>query len=81
VGVVTNASLFNELIKCASDGLLPDGREAAIVPFKQPPSICQCGGVLQKARNSRMIKTMNSFVVKEHDAFEMWRMRMGRTLS
>src|SRR4051812_26804943 len=29
--------LIQELMKCATDGLIPDGREAAIIPFKGKP--------------------------------------------
>lgn len=64
-------SLFSAALKAAQDGLLPDGRDAALVPFK---GIVQympmTAGILKKARNSGEIKSIAAHVVHENDRFE-----------
>jgi recombination protein RecT len=64
-------SLFNAAMKCAQDGLLPDGREAALVPFK---SKCQYlpmyGGLLKKFRNSGQFKWVTAGIVYEGEQYE-----------
>jgi RecT family len=58
----TRQSFFNACMKCAQDGLLPDGREAALVPFaedddgKAKADLAQympmVAGIRKKVRNS-----------------------------
>jgi len=70
-------SLFNSIMKCAQDGLLPDGREAAIVVRKNwkertkdaayQPMIA---GIRKKARNSGDISDWNVSVVYANDFFD-----------
>lgn len=66
-------SLYAAAMRCAQDGLLPDGREAALVKFgsniRYMPMV---GGIAKKARNSGEIKTMNSEVVYERDHYRHW---------
>lgn len=66
-------SLFGELVKCASDGLLPDGQEAAIVPFKdQAKYMPMVKGILKKVRNSGELASITAQVVYENDEFDYW---------
>lgn len=66
-------SLYAALHKCAADGLYPDGREAAIVPFGDTAQYMpMVGGICKKARNSGEIKTINAQVVFQADAYEHW---------
>ena len=65
--------LFAELVKCASDGLLPDGREAAIVPFKGTGKYMpMVAGICKRARNSGAIKGIDAQVVYSNDVYESW---------
>lgn len=65
------ASLFGALVKAAQDGLLPDGREGAIVPYQgkaqwQP----MVAGIMKKVRNSGEIASWDVAAVYEKDEFE-----------
>lgn len=66
-------SLFNACMRAAQDGLLPDGREAALVIFK---GIVQympmVGGILKKLRNSGELDSIHPEVVKHGDKFAYW---------
>lgn len=66
-------SLFNACMDCAVDGLVPDGREAALVPYKgmvrYTPMIT---GITKLARNSGEILTIDAQVVYENDKFDSW---------
>ncbi|MDB5596215.1 MAG: RecT protein [Hyphomicrobiales bacterium] len=65
------ASLFRSAIKAAQDGLLPDGREGALVPFKgQVAWMPMILGIRKKARNSGEILDWDVQVVREKDEFE-----------
>lgn len=65
-------SLLGACMRCAADGLVPDGREAALVVFggkiTYMPMVV---GLLKRARNSGEISTINAHVVYEHDEFSM----------
>jgi recombination protein RecT len=64
-------SLFNAAMKAAQDGLLPDGREGAMVPYKgQVTWMPMVGGIRKKVRNSGEIATWDVHAVFENDAFE-----------
>ena len=57
-------SLYGAAMKCAQDGLLPDGREAALVKFGgQVSYMPMVGGILKKVRNSGELETISSHVV------------------
>lgn len=69
-------SLWNAAMRAAQDGLLPDGREGAIVHYqdKNKGLIAQwmpmIGGLRKKARNSGEISTWETYCVYENDKFE-----------
>lgn len=70
-------SLFLACMKSARDGLLPDGREAALVPFWDTKRkahlavyIAMYQGMLKKIRNSGELASLAANVVYENDAFE-----------
>jgi recombination protein RecT len=70
-------SLFAELMKCAKDGLIPDGREAAITVYKtQSGPVSQympmVGGILKKVRNSGELLNMHPEIVWSKDKFRYW---------
>lgn len=69
-------SLFNACMKAAQDGLLPDGREGAIVPFDSEKGgdtaswLPMIYGLRKKARNSGELSDWFAEVVHEGDEFE-----------
>lgn len=65
-------SLFNACMKAAQDGLLPDGREGAIIPRKnvatwQP----MVHGIIKKAKNSGSVASLVANVVYQGEVFEV----------
>lgn len=90
VALATNRDLFNAdrqsvinaLTACAKDGLIPDGREAALVTFKkkQPDGskipvaqyMPMIDGVMKRARQSGEISVIATRVVYENDIFRVW---------
>lgn len=73
LATLDRASLYAAFHLCASDGLIPDGREAAIVPFKGKATYMpMIQGIMKKARNSGEIKTVGSMVVYERDEYDHW---------
>lgn len=77
-------SLLSSCMKCAADGLLPDGREAAFVTFNTKSGglvaqyIPMVGGICKKARNSGEIATIDAQVVYEKDQYEAWADEKGQ---
>lgn len=70
-------SLYGEIMKCAQDGLMPDGREAHINVFntkngKLAKYIPMVPGILKKVRNSGELSSINPQVVYEKDEFSFW---------
>ena len=73
-------SLLNACIKAATDGLIPDGREGAIVPFgesedggpksEQAQWMPMIGGIRKKARNSGELSDWYAHVVYQGDEFD-----------
>jgi recombination protein RecT len=68
-------SLFGAVMKSAQDGLLPDGREAALVIFRskggaQVQYMPMIGGILKKLRNSGELASISAQVVYENDQFD-----------
>lgn len=76
-------SLFDSCIKCASDGLIPDGREAALTVFntkvkrggrdewiKKVQYIPMMAGIQKRVRNSGLIDSIQAHVIYEKDTFE-----------
>jgi recombination protein RecT len=75
-------SLFNACMKAAQDGLLPDGRYGAIVPFGDEDDSGKKSsdtaswmpmvlGIRQKARNSGCLIDLYAHVVHEGDLFDV----------
>lgn len=66
-------SLYAESMKAAQDGLVLDGREATLVPFKNVAKYMPMVlGLCKKARNSGEIETMDAFDVYDKDAYDSW---------
>jgi recombination protein RecT len=66
-------SLLQSCMQCAADGLLPDGKEAALVPFgKQVQYLPMVAGILKQLHNSGELKSLASAVVYENDVFEYY---------
>ena len=64
-------SLLGSCMKAAQDGLLCDGREAALVMFKnQVQYMPMVGGILKKMRNSGEIASISAHVVYSLDHFD-----------
>ena len=64
-------SLLGACMKAAQDGLLPDGREAALVIFKgKAQYMPMVAGLLKKARQSGQISSISAHVVYERDQFD-----------
>ncbi len=60
-------------MKAAADGLLPDGREAALVQFKDSVQyLPMVGGILKKIRNSGELSSITSQIVHKGDKFRYW---------
>ena len=66
-------SLFGACVKAAQDGLLPDGREAALVIFKgKVQYMPMIGGILKRVRNSGEVASIASQLVYRNDSFRYW---------
>lgn len=79
-------SLYAACMKAAQDGLLPDGREAALVTFntnvapkgqpaqwvKKAQYMPMVAGILKKIRNSGELKELSAHVVFQKDDFDYW---------
>lgn len=76
-------SLYNSCVECAADGLMPNGKEAALVIFntkvkkdgkdvwvKKVQYMPMIRGLYKLARNSGEIGTVAAHVVYERDTFE-----------
>src|SRR3990167_7465795 len=60
-------------MKCAGDGLLPDGREAALVPFKDDCKyLPMVAGICKRARNSGEIVDIDALTVYANDTYKAW---------
>lgn len=64
-------SLYNAAMRAAQAGLLPDGREGAIVTFSGKAQFMpMVAGVMKQVRNSGEISTWSVHAVYENDFFE-----------
>jgi recombination protein RecT len=71
---VDRQSLFGAIVRLAQDGLLPDGREAAIVKFgNKAQAMPMIAGILKKVRQSGDVAKVSAQVVYEKDEF-VWRL-------
>ena len=68
-------TVWASIMAAATDGLLLDGREAALVPFWSSKTGTQCqyipmiGGILKMMRQSGMVSSLSAQVVYENDEF------------
>lgn len=63
-------SLFQAVMQCAETGLMPNGRDAALVRFKgNVQFIPMIGGILRLMRNTGEVQTLIAEVVCEKDEF------------
>jgi recombination protein RecT len=63
-------SLFGAFVKLAQDGLLPDGREAAVVMFgNKAQAMPMIGGILKRIRQSGEVARVSAHVVYSNDQF------------
>lgn len=70
-------SFYAACMKSAQEGLLPDGKESALVVYntKQGPKVSyqpMVYGILKKCRNSGEILSITAQVVYEKDHFQYW---------
>lgn len=73
-------SLFGAIVKLAQDGLLPDGREAAVVMFGgKAQAMPMIAGVLKKIRQSGDVAKVSAHVVHENDHF-VWKLGFDETV-
>jgi recombination protein RecT len=76
----TKQSFFNACMQAANDGLLPDGREGAIVPFGEDEGggkksdiatwMPMIFGIRKKVRNAGVLSDWNVQVVQQGDQFD-----------
>lgn len=68
---VDRRSLYGAVMKAAQDGLILDGREAALVVYKGKCSYQpMVEGIMKLVRNSGDVSTISVHVVKENDSFD-----------
>ena len=66
-------SLFAAAMKCAQEGLLPDGREAALVTYGNTVQYMpMIAGILKKVRNSGELASITAMIVHKNDKFRYW---------
>ncbi len=66
-------SLFAACMRAAQEGLLPDGREAAIISFSNKATfIPMVSGILKKVRNSGELSSITAQILFEKDKFKYW---------
>lgn len=71
--LVGKNKLFDAVLDCAKDGLIPDGREAALVPFGSDVAYMpMVAGILKKIRQSGELKSLSAQVVYKNDEFDYW---------
>lgn len=64
-------SLFNACVKAAQDGLLPDGREAALTIFSgKVQYMPMIAGIRKRMRNSGEVKSATAEVIYKNDHFK-----------
>lgn len=71
-------TLLKACMEAAADGLLPDGREGAIVPYKNKAGRWEAQwmpmvwGLVKLVRNSGELKSIGAEIVRDKDHFERW---------
>jgi recombination protein RecT len=71
-------SLWTACLRACRDGLLPDGVEGAVVPFKSTASwIPMYAGLLRRFRKSGQFKWVTAGIVRQGEIFEHWITNQG----
>lgn len=66
-------SLFESVMQCAQDGLIPDGREAALTKFGNKVAYMpMVAGILKKVRQSGELSTITAHIIYKGDEFRYW---------
>lgn len=66
-------TLYAAIQEAAQDGLLIDGRDGALIPFKgRVKWVPMVGGICKRARNSGEIKSIAANVVYKNDEYDHW---------
>ncbi|WP_324695436.1 recombinase RecT [Novosphingobium sp. RL4] len=74
------SSLFGAVVRLAQDGLLPDGREAALVMFgNKAQAMPMIAGILKKIRQSGDVSYVSAQIVYENDRFK-WSLGFDETI-
>lgn len=85
IAVCTKESVVNACMKAASDGLILDGREAALTVYnvkkkdragnetwvKEAQYMPMVTGIIKRVRNSGEVSRFNAFVVHKNDTFKV----------
>lgn len=75
-------SLFESVMQCAQDGLIPDGREAALIKMGgRTAYLPMLAGVMKKIRQSGELSTITAQIVYKGDEFRYWIDDEGEHLS
>ena len=75
-------SLFESVMQCAQDGLIPDAREAALVKMGgRAAYMPMLAGVMKKIRQSGELSTITAQIVYKGDDFRYWIDDAGEHLS
>lgn len=80
-------SVIQSLIRCATHGLVPDNREAALVTFREKGGaikaqyIPMVDGVLKRARQSGQIAVIAAKAVFTGDTFDYWMDEQGEHIN
>ena len=75
-------ALLNEAMRCATDGLVPDGSEAALVPYKSDVTyIPMVRGLCKLALQSGIVTGLVVDLVHEGDVFDVWTNEKGAHLT
>ena len=80
-------SVIQSLIRCATHGLVPDNREAALVTFREKSGVTKAqyipmvDGVLKRARQSGQIAVIAAKAVFTGDTFDYWMDEQGEHIN
>ncbi len=75
-------SLYKACLELATMGLMPDGNEAALVPFRgKVKAMPMVRGIIKKLQNSGEIASLTAQIVHENDLFDFYVDENGEHLS
>lgn len=80
-GQINKASLYAACLDAARMGLLPDGKQGALIPYgKEVKFQPMYTGLLELVRNAAEVKDIKAEIVYEGDSFEYWEEAAGTNL-